>query len=833
MTMLQNLFKVRTSLIGRSMLVSLLGVALLGIFVGVFVSVLLHRDATQAALEKVNSDERVAWAVLKEKGTDIHVEDGQMKAGDYLLNDNFDVVDKIKGLVGGTATIFMGDTRISTNVMRPDGNRAVGTKLAQGPVYDAIFKNKVPFRGETHILGEPYMTAYDPIFDKDGAVIGIVYVGVKKADFLRAAHAAQWAVIGGTILAAALSLALSYLMARRSFTDQARQLLNTSPTAVIIIGERGDLLYANARYDELQGTKEHVVRRLAKDVYVEPDQHRRLLAKFQADGALRDEEVHLKRADGSNFWALLSWQTIVYDDQPATVNWLHDITERKANEQIVADARDIAEHANQTKSDFLANMSHELRTPLNAIIGYAQILQEDMEDAGQEQSLPDLKRIETAGKHLLGLINDILDLSKIEAGRMEVYIEPVGLDRLMDELKSMAGPLATPRGNTLEFVLPPNAPTLQTDYTKLKQSLLNLVSNACKFTENGTVKLEVSLPADKVVFRVSDSGIGMTEEQLGRLFQAFSQADASTTRKYGGTGLGLAITRRLCHLLGGDVTVESTPGVGSTFIITLPLVTETAAEQIHAAVPTVSGPENSTLVLLVDDDPQIHHLIGTMLSREGYRVEHAAGGAEALELARELKPAVILLDVMMPQVDGWTVLGTLKNDPELADIPVVIVSLLDERPLGLSLGAAEFLTKPIDRSQLAAVVRTYAGAANGRVLVVDDSPDDRGVMTRSLADSGYDAVAVPSGAEALTWLEQNPPPALMLLDLMMPGIDGFAVLDRMRNDEKLRETKVLVMTAKDLTPDESGFLLERGGTVIPKGPNGRASLIEALKGLRA
>ena len=214
MTMLRNILKLRTSLIGRSMLVSLAGVALLGLSVGIFVSVLLHRDATQAALEKVNSDERVAWTVLKEKGADIHVENGQLKAGDYVLNDNFEVVDKIKGLVGGTATMFMGDTRVSTNVIRPDGNRAVGTKLAQGPVYDAIFKNKVPFRGETHILGEPYMTAYDPIFDKDGAVIGIVYVGVKKAEFLQAAQAAQWAVIAATAIAAALSLALSYLMAR-------------------------------------------------------------------------------------------------------------------------------------------------------------------------------------------------------------------------------------------------------------------------------------------------------------------------------------------------------------------------------------------------------------------------------------------------------------------------------------------------------------------------------------------------------------------------------------------------------------------------------------------
>ncbi|HTJ62524.1 MAG TPA: cache domain-containing protein, partial [Alphaproteobacteria bacterium] len=604
--MLENLIKARKSLIGRSMALSLVGVVVLGVFVGIFVSILLHRNATDDALAQVNADERVAWELLKQKGEPIRIEDGQMKAGDHVVNGNFEVVDKVKELVGGTASIFMGDTRVSTNVPKADGSRAVGTHLAQGPVYDAIFKRKEPFRGETKILGEPYMTAYDPIFDQNRNVIGIVYVGVSKAEFLRAAKQAQWAVFGATIVAAILSLILSYLMARRTLNDQARQLLDTSPTAVVIIGEHGDLLYRNERYDELQGTQDHVIRRLAKDVYVEPDQHRRLLARFQEKGILRDAEVHLKRSDGSTFWALLSWQSLIYDGQDATVNWLYDITERKASELIVAEARDIAERANQTKSEFLANMSHELRTPLNAIIGYAQILQEDMEDAGQEEALPDLKRIETAGKHLLRLINDILDLSKIEAGKMEVYLEPVVLSKMIDELKSLSSPLALPKSNTLEFILPPDAPTMQTDYTKLKQSLLNLISNACKFTENGTVKLEVQLPPGQVVFRVSDSGIGMTEEQVGKLFQAFSQADASTTRKYGGTGLGLAITRRMCHLLGGDVTVESTPGVGSTFIITLPLVTETPAEQIQAAAaPVNSGSPDSTIVLLVDDDPQI------------------------------------------------------------------------------------------------------------------------------------------------------------------------------------------------------------------------------------
>jgi PAS domain S-box-containing protein len=822
----------KTNLIARSMVASFVGVAFLGVFVSIFTTVVLHSKAKDAALERVNADIKVAWEVLSAKGTNFRVEEGQFKAGNYVVNGNFDVVDKIKNLVGGTATIFMGDTRISTNVMTADGHRAVDTKLAQGAVYDTVLKAKAPFRGKTKILGEPYMTAYDPIFDQSGTVIGILYVGVSESEFLATANTVQWGVILATLIAAGLSLGLSYLMARRNLTDQARRLLDTSPTAVVIIGDDGKLLYANARYDELQGTKEHVLRRLAREVYVEPGQHKLLLAKFQAEGALRDAEVHLKRADGTTFWALLSWQTIIYDNQPATVNWLHDITDRKANETIVAEARDLAEQANQSKSEFLANMSHELRTPLNAIIGYAQILQEDMEDAGQEAVLPDLKRIESAGKHLLKLINDILDLSKVEAGRMEIYLEPVALPRLLDELQSLAGPMATARGNRLEFSVPPDAPIVRTDYTKLKQSLLNLLSNGSKFTQNGVVRLEVSLSPDQVEFHISDTGIGMTEEQMGRLFQAFTQADASTTREYGGTGLGLAITRRLCRMLGGDVTVESVPGKGSIFTITLPLTLQAAAPAAHQAHAAATGPDSATTILLVDDDPQIHHLIGTMLTREGYRVEHASGGLEAIERARALLPAVILLDVMMPQVDGWAVLGTLKSDPALADIPVVIVSLLDERPLGLSLGAAEFLTKPIDRSQLAATVRTYAGGANGRVLVVDDNADDRAAVANSLATAGYDVADAGSGAEALAWLEHNPAPALMLLDLVMPGIDGFALLDRVRHDEKLRDTKVLVMTAKDLTANESGFLLERGGTVIPKGPNGRAALLDALKGLR-
>jgi PAS domain S-box-containing protein len=828
-----HLSTIRQSLIVRSMLLSLIGAVVLGGCVIVCTWFLLRVDAEDAALSQVNADIKVAWHVLSEKGTDFRIENGVLKAGPYVVNGQTDVVDAIKGLVGGTVSVFMGDTRIATNVVRPDGLRAIGTTLGPGPVYDRVLVEKKPFRGEAEIFGQPYMAAYDPILDRTGTVIGILYVGVKRTEFLRAANTAQWIVILTTILGAAFSIGLNYFLARRSLADQARILLDGSPTAVAIIGANGRFLYSNTRHRELYGAVKlsEATRYAMGGMYVDPAQREHLRAKFQAEGMLQNEEVHMKRRDGSTFWGLLTWQKMIYSGRPARVSWIYDISERKAAEAAMIEARDMAERANQTKSEFLANMSHELRTPLNAIIGYAQILQEDMEDAGQQAVLPDLKRIESAGKHLLQLINDILDLSKIEAGRMEIYLEPVSLPRLMDELQALGSPLAATRGNRLAFNLPPDPPTLRTDYTKLKQSLLNLISNGCKFTQNGQMALDVSLPPGQVVFRVSDTGIGMTEEQLGRLFQAFSQADASTTREYGGTGLGLAITRRLCRLLGGDVTVESTPGQGSVFTITLPLAIESAPVVSAPAAATVSGPADATTVLLVDDDPQIHALLGTMLTREGYRVEHAHSGIEAMERASALRPAVILLDVMMPQVDGWTVLGMLKNNPTLADIPVVIISLLDERPLGLSLGAAEFLTKPIDRSRLVTTVRAYAGAANGQVLVVDDNADDRAAVAGALTAGGYDVVEVGSGGEALDWLEHNRAPSLMLVDLVMPGIDGFALLDRVRRDEKLRETQVLVMTAKDLTAAETGFLLERGGTVIPKGPAARTALLDALKAL--
>ena len=614
--------------------------------------------------------------------------------------------------------------------------------------------------------------------------------------------------------------------------EEAQKLFDASPICVSIVSMKGDFLFANRRVFEQAGVPYGAEMRNSAEMYVDPQRQVDLYHKFRAQGFLNNETVHMHKEDGTEFWGLMSWQQMIYDGHRVMVTWLYDISEQKAAEAAMAEARDLAEQANKTKAEFLANMSHELRTPLNAIIGYAQILQEELEEDGHSGFLPDLKRIEGAGKHLLSLINNLLDLSKIEAGRLEIYNEPVEIPNLIEELKGLATPLALANDNKLEFDVPAETPVIVTDYTKLKQSLLNLIGNACKFTQSGSVKVTVSLVEDHIRYEVRDTGIGMTEAQLEKLFQAFSQADASTTRQYGGTGLGLAITRHLCRMMGGDVSVTSALGAGSAFTITMPLEQEAAAHMREARASDPAPSAGAPSVLLVDDDPQIHDLIGAMLKRQGYRVSHAIGGAEVLDRARAERPSVILLDVMMPGVDGWTVLGRLKADPELSDIPVVIISLLDERPLGLSLGAAEFLNKPVDKKLLVSTIRSHIGAVGGRILVVDDNPDDRQMAVKDLSGQGYDVVQAKDSLEAMIWLESQPKPTVMLLDLVMNGMDGFALLDKVRQTETLKGLKVVVLSAKDLSASEEAFLLDRGGTIIPKGPNAQAALSAALKTLR-
>ena len=616
-------------------------------------------------------------------------------------------------------------------------------------------------------------------------------------------------------------------------SKEAHRLLESAPISVVIVTDDGRYLYRNPAHNAMYGYKPGDIPKRSSEMWVDPSERTRLLEIFHRTGEVTNAEVQHHTADNRTFWGLMTWQRIEYEGQPALAGWMYDITARKDAEAAIEEARALAEQANQTKSEFLANMSHELRTPLNAIIGYAQILQEDAEDAGQEAMTPDLKKIESAGKHLLGLINDILDLSKIEAGRMEIYLEPVSVPALADEVKTLTAPLASANGNRVEVTIDPAIGSIQTDVTKLKQSLLNLVSNACKFTKDGRVGLDVRLQdgpeGREIVFEVSDSGIGMTAEQQAKLFQAFSQADASTTRKFGGTGLGLAITKRLCNLLGGDVVVTSEEGKGSRFAITLPLRAAEVWNAVDGPAPEVSGPEQAATILLIDDDPQVHDLLGQMLSREGYRVEHATSGPDALTMVQKVRPAGILLDVMMPQVDGWTVLSALKRDPNLADIPVIIVSMLDERPLGLSLGAAEFLTKPIDRSRLVDTVRKYAGPAKGVVLVVDGDSAQASQIAQAIGESGRAADAVADGRAALEWLGSHARPALMVVDLDSAVSDGFSLLDAMRGDETLRGVQQILLADRELTPAELGYLSGRPGRVVSKSEDISAALLAAMR----
>jgi len=489
------------------------------------------------------------------------------------------------------------------------------------------------------------------------------------------------------------------------------------------------------------------------------------------------------------------------------------------------------EQASQHKSQFLANMSHELRTPLNAIIGYSEILQEDAVDLGQDNLVADLKKIESAGRHLLGLINDILDLSKIEAGKMDIYLEDVEIVPLLEEVRSIIVPMAEKNANVLEYRLADNLGSMRTDRTKLKQSLLNLFSNGSKFTQNGRLTLDVRrFETDKpmVSFAISDTGIGMTEEQLGRLFQAFNQADASTTKKYGGTGLGLAITRNFCQLLGGNVTVTSKPGEGSTFTIVLP---DSPVGPVQAkatdAPPLSVEVDSAPTVLVVDDDPTARELLSANLKGAGYRLLQASSGDEALSLARSTRPDAITLDVMMPKPDGWDVLSALKADADLRDIPVVIVTMLSDRGIGLSLGAVEVLTKPVERAQLTALIHNLV-RREGPVLVVEDDAGAREMIRQTIEKMSLPVAEADNGVQALGWLGKHPMPAVILLDLMMPEMDGFEVLDALAAHAQWREIPVIVITAKQLTAAERERLLGQARKVIEKGGASRLDIVAAI-----
>jgi signal transduction histidine kinase/DNA-binding response OmpR family regulator len=465
--------------------------------------------------------------------------------------------------------------------------------------------------------------------------------------------------------------------------------------------------------------------------------------------------------------------------------------------------------ASQHKSQFLANMSHELRTPLNAIIGVSEMLLEDARDLKRDDEVEPLDRVLRAGRHLLALINDILDLSKIEAGRMELHVETFPLAPLVNDVAKTIEPMATKNGNKVVIDCAPDLGTIHADQIRCRQSLLNLASNANKFTEKGTVTIAAQPQRldgrDWITLAVTDTGIGMTPEQMGKLFQEFSQASSATASKYGGTGLGLAISRQFCRMMGGDITVESKPGKGSTFTIRLPrnvqsdktAVTEARGEPVHRVSKATKDP----LILVVDDDVTVRELVERHLARAGFAVVTASGGKEGLRLVRELRPAAVTLDIQMPDLDGWTVLAAIKGDPAVASIPVVLMSIVDQKNRGYALGAADYLVKPVDRTNLVETLTSICGSRAGRALLVDDDELVRRSVRQALEPIGWKVTEAENGQVAVESLIATRPD-IIILDLMMPKMDGFEFLDELRRRSDWQDIPVVVITAKDLTQED-------------------------------
>ncbi|WP_176556376.1 response regulator [Rubellimicrobium rubrum] len=568
-----------------------------------------------------------------------------------------------------------------------------------------------------------------------------------------------------------------------------------------------------------------------------PEDQARVTTVFQEareTGGEFDLEFRIVTASGEVRWAVARGSV---EKRPfgrglyaLGITW--DLTDRKRHEEALAAAKMAAEEANLAKSQFIANMSHELRTPLSAIIGYAELLEEEVEDLGEtgEPIAGDLGKIEASARHLLTLINGVLDLSKIEAGKMEVEVEEFEVALLIEEVCDTVQSLMAKKENRFAAKLGPDLGTMRSDPVKLRQCLFNLLSNAAKFTDGGAVMLTVERVGGRLAFRVVDTGIGMTPEQQAKLFQRFTQADVSTTRRFGGTGLGLALTRAFAEMLNGTIEVESEEGQGTTFTLSLPADLRAPAEEALEAPLSEAA---SDQVLVIDDDPHMRELLTRFLGRDGLGVAVAPDGEAGLALAREIRPSAIILDVMMPRMDGWSVLSQLKADPDLADIPVIMISMIREKGLAYSLGAADYLTKPIDWTRLKAALERQRGQpAPGIALVLEGDAGTREQLHDLLTGQGWEVAEVADARAALERMVERRPD-LLLVNVQLPEVGGFDLLRELRRNPDLSGIPVIALTEGDLAPKERTHLRDQVRQIIQTRDDSMDELRDELRRIAA
>jgi PAS domain S-box-containing protein len=608
---------------------------------------------------------------------------------------------------------------------------------------------------------------------------------------------------------------------RRS-EGRLRTLVDAIPNLAWMTDSAGSVQWFNRRWYDHTGTAPADVEGWGWRDLVHPEHRERVEARFReavAAGTAWEDTFPLRGADARYRWFLsralpLRESEEEEEAEARIVGWFGtntDVTEMREAEEALAAAKAAAEDANQAKSQFIANMSHELRTPLSAVIGYAEMLEEEAEAVeGGDAFLDDLRKINSNARHLLSLINDVLDLSKIEAGKMEVQPEDFDACALVQEVAATVEALVERRRNRLEVTCAPDLGGMHSDPVKLRQCLFNLLGNAAKFTEDGTIALTAEREGGTLAFRVADTGIGMTPEQLDKLFQRFTQADASTTRRFGGTGLGLAITKAFTTMLGGTIEVTSEAGKGSAFTLRIPAdirsaraeEDEPAAQLGEAVAEEHDG--SAGLVLVIDDDAATRDLLSRFLRREGFAVRCAADGAEGLEMARRLKPTAILLDVMIPRLDGWAVLSALRADPELAETPVVMVTVVQERGLAFSLGADEYINKPVRWDRLRRVLdRFRRDAAPGLALLVEGDAAEREEIAALLRAEGWAVEAVADPAAALARLEAPPLPTVLVMELHAQEVgSGFDLLRALRRRPALRDLPVIAVTEGEVPGEQ-------------------------------